>query len=170
MREMPLIERARPCGVMLMLAAPAVVLPRNAQEPCRPPRSCPPKHLGESVLLVSYLCVEHRRSKPRSVQAPQGAPTRITVPYGRTHGAGKLRPGGLLRAPATAGTSPSRLALSAEVPGDFPQSGMLRGARRARARSPCVCSEACLGGAPPDVLHEPPDSCAWRRARSRGSV
>ena len=55
------------------------------------------------------------------------APTRITVRYGWTHGAGKLGSEDRLRAPAAVGTLPSRLALSAEVPGDFPQSGELRG-------------------------------------------
>ena len=81
-----------------------------------------------------HLWVGHRRSKPRSVQRPRRATTRITVRYGRTHGTGKLGPqGAFFVDPAAAGTSPSRLALSAEVPGDFPQSGRVE---RGRAAGP----------------------------------
>ena len=84
---------------------------------------------------------------PVLFEYPWRARTRITVCYRRTCGTGKLRLESLLRAPVTAGTWPSRLALSTEVRGDFPQSGELRGAFA--KRSPCVCSEACLGGVPP---------------------
>lgn len=55
---------------------------------------------------------------------------------------------------AATGTSPSRLALSAEVPGDFPQSASSRGAGpqgSARRLSVCLLRIACLGGAPPDI-------------------
>jgi hypothetical protein len=89
-----------------------------------------------------YLWVGHRRSKPRSVLRPRRATTRITVRYGRTRGAGKLGPrGAFFVDPASAGTSPSRLALSAEVPGDFPQSGRVERGRAAgcpRALSVCL--------------------------------
>jgi len=47
----------------------------------------------ESRLTWRHLgCVGHRQSKPRSVQGPRRAPTRMTVPYGWGRGACKLGP------------------------------------------------------------------------------
>jgi hypothetical protein len=79
----------------------------------------------------AHLC-GHRRSEPRSVHSRRR--TSITVCYGRTRGAGKLRPRGAVSVrPHTAGTWPSRLALSAEVPGDFDlRARFVRGARGPR--------------------------------------
>ena len=90
-------------------------------------------------------CVGHRQSKPRSVrQTPKGLPTRITVHYGRqprrehpqaeaffvasTRGNHALRAGTFCR--IARGLSSERGVVSAEA-------------------APYVCSEACLGGAPP---------------------
>ena len=103
-----------------------------------PPHLAPPPRWSSTASPSSApgnLVWGHGRSEPRSVRGPRRAPTRMTVPYGRIRGAGKLGPEGPLRAPAPAGTSPSGLALSAVVPGDFPQSWGLR-----VCGPPCVCS------------------------------
>ena len=86
------------------------------------------------------------RVSPVLFKGPK-APTRITVPYGRTRGAGNLWP------------KPSSCPHSR---GDLTFTGgtLCRGARglssergglRVQSTSPCVCSEACLGGVPPAV-------------------
>eukprot|EP00310_Coccolithus_braarudii_P000137 CAMPEP_0183378502 /NCGR_PEP_ID=MMETSP0164_2-20130417/124946_1 /TAXON_ID=221442 /ORGANISM="Coccolithus pelagicus ssp braarudi, Strain PLY182g" /LENGTH=135 /DNA_ID=CAMNT_0025556061 /DNA_START=283 /DNA_END=691 /DNA_ORIENTATION=- len=67
----------------------------------------------------------------------------MTVSSGRIRGVGKLRREAVSMRPRPAGTLPSGLALSAVVPGDFPQSWVSAEA------TPSVCSEACLGGVPP---------------------
>ena len=104
-----------------------------AEAPATCSRSPPRQHSPK------VTCVGTTGVSPVLFKVPEGSQTRITVRYGRTRGAGKLGPRGLLRAPAAAGTWPSRLALSAEVPGDFPQSEFdERGLRRA---SPYVGSE-----------------------------
>ena len=84
-----------------------------------------------------HLWVGHRRSKPRSVERPPegGHHTHHCTlrPDPRRRQTRAARAVSVNR--QSAGTSPSRLALSAEVPGDFPQSWGLR-----VCGPPCVCS------------------------------
>ena len=58
-----------------------------------------------------------------------------------------------------------------KCPGTFLRAGGLRGAgqQAARARSPCVCSEACLGGAPPERMCESARPEKTRRGGGRSS-
>ena len=119
----------------------------------------------------SYLWVGHRRSKPRSVQRPQRATTRITVRYGRTRGAVNLGP-----KPSSCSRGRGDLAFTA---GTFCRSARGLSSERVReapgCAAPCVCSEACLGGASPgvwdaaDSVVMPRRTCAVVDQRARHS-
>ena len=78
---------------------------------------------GESA---KHLSVGHRQSEPRSVRGwgPWGPqpPTRMTVYYGWIRDVGKLRRKAVSVRPQPREPCLSGLALSAVLPGDFPQS------------------------------------------------
>ena len=109
------------------------------------------------VLVATYLLrpntpgVGHRRSKPRSVERPPegGHHTHHCTlrPDPRRRQTRAARAVSVNR--QSAGTSPSRLALSAEVPGDFPQSGFDERRHPERIRgSPCVAPNVRVSAVP----------------------
>ena len=99
-RAAPLIRGRVPCGggggaVRLQRGEAAAHRAAQSQKshkgqtwcPCRVPMRSTLDRLGATL-----GCVGHRQSKPRSVQGPRRAPTRMTVPYGWGRGACKLGP------------------------------------------------------------------------------
>ena len=71
--------------------------------------------------MRQHTCVGHRQSKPRSVLGPEGPDTHhCTLRLDPQRGQPQAEAVSVL--PAAAGTKPLRVALSAVVPGDFPQS------------------------------------------------